>query len=347
MDKDQFRHLEENYGIGNPTSIEFIPLIRRHIDALVGEHLQNKIKPKISCKDKKTLTNIERDKQLAIYKSEIDRIKTQLNNNIGHILSNGEKNVDSTSDDELEKLKADLEKDFISEYEIAAQYVLTNLIQSKNIDLTTKLETLFKDLLIAGQCFYRVKTNESGRSIDIEVLNPVDVYFEKNFNSPYIKDSTRAVVRRYMNKQQILSKYGKYMDKDDLDRLNSAIDYMANNGVYYVRGGINNMIGDAAVTIAGVAPDTASDMMPFKNNLFPVYDVEWLTTDKEGDEWVVNRYEGTRIGYDVYINVGKSDNVVRSIENPNICHLSINGVSYADRNGKPYSLVTATQSLQD
>jgi len=31
-DKDQFRHLEEIYGIGAPTSIEFIPLVRPHID---------------------------------------------------------------------------------------------------------------------------------------------------------------------------------------------------------------------------------------------------------------------------------------------------------------------------
>jgi len=38
-DAEQFRYLEENYGIGNPTSVEFIPLIRKHIDALVGEYL--------------------------------------------------------------------------------------------------------------------------------------------------------------------------------------------------------------------------------------------------------------------------------------------------------------------
>jgi len=31
-DKDQFRHLEEIYGLGLPTSIEFIPLVRPHID---------------------------------------------------------------------------------------------------------------------------------------------------------------------------------------------------------------------------------------------------------------------------------------------------------------------------
>jgi len=41
-------------------------LIRKHIDAIVGEYLATKVQPKISCKDKRTLTNIMRDKQLEI-----------------------------------------------------------------------------------------------------------------------------------------------------------------------------------------------------------------------------------------------------------------------------------------
>ena len=50
-DAEQFRYLEENYGIGNPTSVEFIPLIRKHVDALVGEYLGVPIQPRATCKD--------------------------------------------------------------------------------------------------------------------------------------------------------------------------------------------------------------------------------------------------------------------------------------------------------
>jgi hypothetical protein len=53
---------EENYGLGNPTSVTFTPLVRKHIDALIGEFLTLPIKPKVSCKDTKTLNNIFRDK---------------------------------------------------------------------------------------------------------------------------------------------------------------------------------------------------------------------------------------------------------------------------------------------
>ena len=65
-DAEQFKYLEENYGIGQPTSVEFTPLIRKHIDALVGEYLDLPILPKVSCKDEETIHNIFREKQLQI-----------------------------------------------------------------------------------------------------------------------------------------------------------------------------------------------------------------------------------------------------------------------------------------
>lgn len=67
-DPEQFRYLEENFGIGNPTSMEFTPLIKKHIDALIGEYLEIPILQKVSCKDADTLSCINRDKQLEISK---------------------------------------------------------------------------------------------------------------------------------------------------------------------------------------------------------------------------------------------------------------------------------------
>ena len=38
-DHYQYENLEKNYGVGNPTSVGFTPLTRKHIDAIVGEYL--------------------------------------------------------------------------------------------------------------------------------------------------------------------------------------------------------------------------------------------------------------------------------------------------------------------
>ena len=55
-DPEQFKYLEENFGIGNPTSMEFTPLLKKHVDALVGEYLDIPLMPKVSCKDKNTIS---------------------------------------------------------------------------------------------------------------------------------------------------------------------------------------------------------------------------------------------------------------------------------------------------
>jgi hypothetical protein len=48
------------FGTSMPTTIEFTPLVRKHIDALIGEYLTMPIIPKVSCKDSDTITNIYR-----------------------------------------------------------------------------------------------------------------------------------------------------------------------------------------------------------------------------------------------------------------------------------------------
>jgi hypothetical protein len=81
-DHYQYEHLEKNFGIGNPTSIGFTPLTRKHIEAIVGEYLSTKPQPKISCKDARTLTNIHRDKQLEISKRQKEWVSKYLENAI-------------------------------------------------------------------------------------------------------------------------------------------------------------------------------------------------------------------------------------------------------------------------
>ena len=84
-DPEQFRHLEENYGIGTPTSVEFIPLVRKHVDVLIGEYLSTPLLPKVSCKDSATLLNIFKEKQVKIN----DSIVAELHQYLKKLKGNG------------------------------------------------------------------------------------------------------------------------------------------------------------------------------------------------------------------------------------------------------------------
>ena len=81
-DPEQFKYLEENFGIGSPTSVEFTPLLKKHVDALVGEYLGTPIIPKSSSKDTDTISAITREKQLEITNGIVKFLKEHLTNSL-------------------------------------------------------------------------------------------------------------------------------------------------------------------------------------------------------------------------------------------------------------------------
>ena len=154
-DPDQYRYLEENYGIGNPTSVEFTPLIKKHIDALIGEFLGAPIIPKISCKDSDTISNIQREKQLQITQETFKFLKSHLQNSIIKII-NGKDPTDNQIKAKLDKIVQNIDQSFVSQYETAAQNVIQYIMQSRQTDIVTKARQLLLDLLITGYTFYKV-----------------------------------------------------------------------------------------------------------------------------------------------------------------------------------------------
>lgn len=353
-DRMQFRHLEENYGLGNPTSITFTPLTRKHIDVLVGEFLTMPIKPKVSCKDKNTINNIFRDKQLAISKSICDVIKTKMSNLVYSLIKGDGKNKIDDAQFALELSNAQdfVENNFISNYEIAAQNMVQYFLQARHIDFKNKLKMLMLDMFISGEMYYQAKPTPEENNVDLRVLNPLNCFPDKNVNSPYINDSYRFVYREYLSKPEVLMRYGAYLNEEDLQALNDRSNIMdySNDNLMLVTA-MNTRIGcfegqeglEAGVDVSPIYPGTPSRRI----DLYVVYDVEWIDYTFENKKVKQHRYHVTRIGNDIYIPWGEDKDAVRSMESPNEVKLSYNGLHYTSRTGTPYSLMIATADLQD
>ncbi len=344
-DKEQFKYLEENFGIGQPTAVDFIPLIRKHIDALVGEYLNVPILPKVSCKDTETIHNIFREKQLKISTECYNLLQNNLKNNLLRML--GSKDMqDLNIKEQLDKLVEDINENFISEYEIAGQNVVEYIIQSRNVDLVTKLRQLFVDLLVSGFTFYRVLPSSSGNNISIQCLNPLNVFPDLNYDSPYINESYRIVVRSYLTRNQILSKYGKDLSKEDVTKIEEMwTDSLETTGSYFVR----SYNRDGTPATDGIrAGEEVTPGYPgqhwYQRDLIPVYEVEWIETDKD---FVEQRYSTVRIGSEIYILKGKDENVIRTKDAPNKATLTVNGVWFNNRDDEPFSMVQKCMVLQD
>lgn len=342
-DVEQFRYLEENYGIGNPTSVEFTPLIRKHIDALVGEYLGMPTLPKVTCKDSDTISKITREKQIKISTEVISFLQKRLKNKLLEQIQNKKDIQDVLIQQDIENLIEDLNYDFTSEYEIAAQNVIQYIMQSRETDFKNKQKRLLLDLLIAGYMCYRTKPSVSKNNVKIDVLDPRNTFFDINPESNYLKDSYRCVVRRWLTKSQILNEYGSDLSKQDIKDIEDTWNDLSwDSGVYYVRTTGGNTMGIRAgeeIAIVG----TPNEQYRYRD-LIPVYEVEWLETDKQ---YVMQRYKTIRIGQNIYILIGKDDSVIRSIDNPSYCSLSINGIYNSNRSNQSYSLVLACANLQD
>lgn len=356
-DPEQFRHLEENYGIGTPTSVEFVPLVKKHIDVLIGEYLSTPVEPKISCKDNETISNIGRQKQLAIGNGVISSLKKHLTNTLYKAVQEGgqqQQSQDSAVLQEIERVKDSIERSFISDYEIAGQNIVDYSMMSRAIDFSNKRKILLTDLLVSGTCYYKVIPSSANTNIELVVLNPINTFIDRNQESPYLNRSYRSVIRNYYTKHQILNKFGKYLKKEDLDTVDKMDTFSEiSDTATYMRSYEGVQASNSEVTDGILGGFEVTPIMPYDRNtskyyrLYPVYEVEWLETEKEDDKFITHRYEGIRINSNIYIPIGKGKNVIRSIDNPNDCTLAVNGMFYSDRNGDPFSLILSTANLQD
>lgn len=356
-DPEQFKHIEDNYGIGTPTSITFNPLVRPHIDRLIGEYLGLNQDLKISCKDPNTISNIMREKQAKVSKAIFDFLKKYLENNIiASIIENKESKNDPFIEKQIEKIKEDVGDSFVSSYEIAAQNILKYIKQSKNIDMNNKMRDLLTDLCITGTAYYRVRPTNSGDNIQLEVLNPLNTFIERNPNSPYLADSYRSVVRRELSVEDIILQYCKDLQKEDIEMIKNESGSTNSDGVsYYVTGSAGStqaafnanhtgILGGLEVHPVWNGEANKSNYINYPK-MWTVYDVEWIDVDyKTGKQ---TRHEGTRIGDSIYITRGESQYITRTKDDPNRCRLTVNGLFFLDKNGDPYSMIIKSMDLQD
>lgn len=347
-DADQFKHIEDNYGIGVPTSVGFTPLAKKHIDVLVGEYLELDPEMQITCKDSKTISNIMRDKKLKIDHELYMYLKKYLENSIVNIVLGGQQPVnDPFVEKEMQKIKDEIDSSFVSDYEIAAQNLISYFKNSRDIDLKNKLRDLYTDLLISGICYYR--TRPSTNNVKLEILNPIDTFVERNHNEFYLNKSSRCVVRRYLTKEQILSEFYEELTEEAINNLNENEGSKDSDNYSYVQVPIHDGLFDRP-SISGILgglevnPRRDGESFELSHPLITVYEVEWLEWDKKENKLV--RHEGVKIGEKIYITRGKVESI-RSMNNPSECTLSVNGMFFSDKNGEPFSLVLKTQFLQD
>jgi len=378
-DKDEFRYLEEVFGIETPVSVKMTPLIKTRIDVLVGILLDEVFTYRISVNDADTLTNIEDQKRKLKAKEIVDKWKKFHSDNVDLVNKGEQPKASPYEEDFLKKLEHSLNESFISEFEIAAGALLKFFEQDPTIDIKQKIKQFFVDMLIAGEAYYRVYIEHEGEDPKLEICKPENVFYSKNTNHQFLSAGNQplvnAVVHRFfLKRSEILSRWGHLMtdeqkvvlfaqadaaaaprirDPRQLDHIynygNNVLNQHTNSTwdtlpVYHVEWLANNEVE--------LTEEEQTDLQiveTLKHNRFqdPIFGKEAGNGKPNKKGYRLDRYEGVRVGWNVYLNMGKSRWMPRSIGAPYLTTLSYNGVTYNDRSSKPYSMTLACKDLQD
>lgn len=370
-DAAEFAYLEDNFGIGNPTSIKFVPLIKKHLSVLLGQQLTNPLNYKVTCADAKTLDNIRQEKSRSVISQIFSKVQARIasfQTNPSLLMQGAPaapgaqaSTVDFLNERFIEDLRSKYGEDFVSANERIANHVTSYLIYQG--DLKLKFNTLMEDLLVSGRSYYRTVLNEVGQDPELEVINPKNLFYRKSTNQRYIKYCSRVVHRKQMTRSEILNKLGHLMDKKELEMIagRKASDVLSS---YSIRHGSDLADPKVSFNYDKMNGGSYSEGLDLDESI-EVYHVEWLANNRipigengvdlpvESKDKVksyrfrLDRYEGYRIGDSIYLQMGKSKYVSREIDKPYLCTLSYNGLCYNDRNGEPYSMVLKTKDLQD
>lgn len=385
-DKEEFRYLEEVFGIETPMSVKMTPLVKTKIDVLLGIFLEEEYTYRISMNDTQTLNSIESQKMEEKSKQILKKL-TEFKEEAKKALLTGQTLPERAYEKKfIENLDKTLNKDFVSQYEIAAQSLIKFFEQDPTVDLKQKLKQYLLDLLITGEAYYRTSIEREGEDPKLEICKPENVFFSKNTNFQFLSNGnepnvTAVVHRTYMSRSAILNKWGHVMADEQKTVLYGKSD---SSGAQVIR---DPRQLDHIYDMAGT---TYNQHMNSMWDTLPVYHVEWLAnneveileankskyevvdyikkskyydknlgepTERGSKEsghgeardkaYRLDRYEGVRIGWDIYLNMGKSKHTPRSMHSPWKTTLSYNGVGYNDRNTRPYSIALSLEDLQN
>lgn len=374
-DKEEFQYLESTFGIESPIGLKMTPLIKTRIDILIGIFLDENKRFLVSVNDAGTHDKIKNSKKDLLVRKVIERYNKAVVNSFENAAQGqppSQEEQDPVTAEFMKKMEDSINDDFISEFEIAAQTLITHFKQNNGIDLEQKLKLMFLDLLVTGECFFRAQAQYLGDDPKLTVHKPENIFFNKN--SEEQKLNTDAVVcRRFMKRSQVLAEHGHLMSPEAKDELFGS---KATEG--------RRIASGYELDYSAKARDNRSSLheqFTYDNNeVIEVLEVEWIATtevklseqEQEFLDFVEtttiskdaqmgfttasmniqksgirqDRYVGIRAG-GVYFGCGKAKHQIRSEHNPFKTELTFRGIGYNERNGRAYSMAWSLKDLQD
>lgn len=261
-----------------------------------------------------------------------------------------------------------LQKDYKDIAETEAYYALQFL--KRKLNLTHEFYKGWKDALIGGEEIYYVGVINGDPYV--ERVNPMYFDYEHSLDLEFIDDAAWCRRKMIMSATEIYDRFYDKMSERQLNELLELIDQRPGAGN-------NPEIRKTSIDYESIKLHKINSFTdnPFDIDHITVYHCCWKSFKKIGfvtllnpetgeaeefqvDEdykvtgteqsvewdWIIEVWEGYRIGDDMYIGIQPIEYQHISADNPNSQKLPYTGVVYNNTNSKPRSLVSMMKPLQ-
>lgn len=349
IDEEDYDYVLRPYGKTRsnfPSKMRNYPIIKPIIDLLLGEKSKRPLEYTVTVQNSDSISIKEEQKKARI----LENIKAMFINELA------EQGVVDAPEQEVQmpdQLVKEFDMSYVDNRAIRGQAAL-NYIMYFN-ELYDKLQKQFFHFLTAGEVFSEKGVRRG--EVFYDIINPMDVDYDKDPDVEFIEDGDFALRRRFAHASSIIDAYGDKLTAEQVLALETPEQTTSDVFLLY------------KMESTGPDPNLA------RNRLIEVITVYWKTrkryaflkytdpatgsveetivpenyklTPEDAQLGAVLTYEwgnevrqGTQIDGRFYVDLGPVPTQRKSLDNPSLCKLPINGRKYSDVNSQNISLVS-------
>ncbi len=350
IDEQDYKYVLKPYGRSRenfPSKLRNYPIIKPIIDLLLGEKAKRPLNFSVAVKNSDVVSQKQKVKQELLFTTVQQMFLQELARLPGF--------------EQPEQGPPPIPKEIMEEFEntytdnraIKGQSAMNYIMQ--NEEVYDKFQKMFFHFLVAGECYTEKGVSNSETFYD--VLNPLDIDFDKDPDIDFVEDGDWAIVRKFSHASTIIDRFGDQLTDAQILELENPQQTSVDSYLLYraeASGSDDNIYRNRLIECVTVYWKsrkrigfvTYIDSTTGAAEEFQVEEGYRMSPDlkeqggKVSYEWVNEVWQGTKIDGRFFADISPVSNQRISIDNPSRCKLPLNGRKYSDINSNNISLVS-------
>lgn len=350
IDDQDYKYVLKPYGKTRenfPSKLRNYPIIKPIVDLLLGEKSKRPLNYSVVVKNADSVSLKEEAKKKKLTQTIEQMFVQELQKQ-----QNPEAKEQQAQNLIPEQILEQFERTYVDDRAIKGQAAINYIMYDQEI--YDKFQKAFFHYLVAGEVYSHkgVRRNEPF----YEIVNPLDIDYDKDPDIEFVEDGDWAIVRRYSHASTVIDSFGEYLTEEQVLELENPTQNSVDSYLLYraeASGSDDNIYRNRLVEVVTVYWKSRKrigfveyvDELTGNVEQFDVDEQYRLPAELKAQgakltwEWVNEVWEGTKIDDRFYINIVPIANQRTSLDNPSTCKLPINGRKYSDINSNNISLV--------